>query len=40
MYQKVAPMLLVDDVDKAVAYYREVFDAKLQHSLSKNSPYE
>jgi uncharacterized glyoxalase superfamily protein PhnB len=40
MYQKVAPMLLIDDVDKAVAYYREVFDAKLQYSLPKNSPYE
>ncbi len=40
MYRKVAPMLLVDDVDKALAYYREVFDAKLQYSLPKNPPYE
>lgn len=40
MCQKVAPMLLVDDVDKAVSHYREVFDAKLQYSLPKDSPYE
>lgn len=40
MYEKVAPMHLVDDVDKAVAYYQEIFDAKLQYSLPKTSPYE
>lgn len=40
MYKKVAPMLLVDDVDKAVAHYQEVFGAKLQYSLPKTSPYE
>lgn len=33
-------MLLVDDVDKAVGYYTEVFGAKLQYSLPKTSPYE
>jgi uncharacterized glyoxalase superfamily protein PhnB len=40
MCQKVAPMLLVDDVDKAVSHYREVFDAKLQYSLPKAPPYQ
>jgi uncharacterized glyoxalase superfamily protein PhnB len=40
MYQNVTPMLLVDDVDKAVAYYQEVFGAKLQYSLPKTLPYE
>ncbi len=40
MYQKVAPMLLVDDVDKAVTHYQDVFDAKLQYSLPKAPPFE
>lgn len=40
MYQKAAPMLLVDDVDRAVAYYQDVFDAKLQHRLPKRPPFE
>jgi uncharacterized glyoxalase superfamily protein PhnB len=40
MYQKAAPMLLVDDVDKAVAYYQEVFGAELQYSLPENPPFE
>jgi uncharacterized glyoxalase superfamily protein PhnB len=40
MYQKVAPMLLVDDVDKALVYYQEVFDPELQYSLPKTAPYE
>ena len=40
MYRKVAPMLLVDDVDKAADYYQEIFGAKLQYSLPKTSPHE
>jgi uncharacterized glyoxalase superfamily protein PhnB len=40
MYQKVAPMFLVDDVDKSVGFYKDVFDAKLQHSLPDKSPFE
>ena len=40
MYRKVAPMFLVDDVDKAVRLYQEVFEAKLQHSLPDKPPFE
>lgn len=40
MYQKAAPMFLVDDVGVALAYYQEVFDAKLQHSLPEAAPFE
>jgi uncharacterized glyoxalase superfamily protein PhnB len=40
MYRKVAPMLLVDDVSKAVDYYQEVFEARMQYSLPKTRPYE
>jgi uncharacterized glyoxalase superfamily protein PhnB len=40
MYQKIAPMFLVDNVDKAVRFYQEVFDARLQYSLPDASPFE
>jgi uncharacterized glyoxalase superfamily protein PhnB len=40
MYRKVAPMLLIENVDQATAYYQEIFEAKLQYSLPKTSPYE
>gem|GEM_PF-6747130 len=29
MYQRVAPMFLVESVDKAVEWYRDVFGAEL-----------
>ncbi len=40
MYKKVAPMFLVDDVDKAVGFYKDVFGAKLQYSLPDKPPFE
>ena len=40
MYRKVAPMFLVDDVDKSVRLYQDVFGAKLQHSLPDKPPFE
>lgn len=40
MYQKAAPMFIVEDVDKAVTYYHEVFGAELQHRLPETAPYE
>jgi len=40
MYKKVAPMFLVDDVDKAVSFYQEVFGARLRHSLPDAPPFE
>lgn len=40
MYQKVAPMFLVDDVDEVVFYYKKTFGAKLFASLPKNPPFE
>ena len=40
MYKKVAAMFLVDDVDKAADFYKEVFRAKLQYSLPDKPPFE
>jgi len=40
MYQKVAPMLLVEDVDEAVAWYEDMLEAKLHASLPKIPPFE
>ena len=40
MYQKVSPMFLVDDVDKAVEFYKQAFEAKLSASLPKTPPLE
>ncbi len=40
MFQKVAPMFLVDNVDQAVAWYRDMLGAKLQHSLPGIPPLE
>jgi len=40
MYQKVAPMLLVENVEEAVEWYGKVLGAKLQSSLPKNPPFE
>lgn len=40
MYRNIAPMFLVDDVDKAVAFYKDVFGAKLQHSLPDKPQFE
>jgi len=33
-------MFLVDDVDKAVEFYKDVFGARLQHSLPDTAPFE
>lgn len=33
VFQRVAPMFLVENVDEAVAWYRDILEAKLQHSL-------
>ncbi len=40
MHLKVAPMFLVENVDEAVEWYKEVFGAKLQAALPKEPPYE
>ncbi len=40
MYQKVAPMLLVENVEEAVKWYGKVLGAKLQSSLPNNPPFE
>ena len=39
MYQKVAPMLLVEDVDKTEEWYRNVLGAELQYSMPQNPPF-
>ncbi len=40
MYYKAVPMLLVDDVDEALAWYQEKLDAELQYTLPQAPPYE
>ncbi|MEO0115316.1 MAG: VOC family protein [candidate division WOR-3 bacterium] len=40
MYQKVAPMFLVENVDKAVEWYKDIFGAEPQASLPKEPPFE
>jgi len=39
MYQKVAPMFLIENVDRAVEWYRDIFGAKLQASFPKDPPF-
>lgn len=40
VYQRVAPMFLVGNVDDAVAWYQGVLGAKLQYGLPRTPPYE
>jgi hypothetical protein len=40
MYRAFALMLLVDDVNKAVAWYQDILGAKLQYSMPKTPPFE
>ena len=40
MFRKVAPMLLVENVDRVVRFYREVLGAKLSASLPESPPFE
>lgn len=40
MYQKLVPMLLVDDVDRAVEWLKDVFGVGLQASLPENPSFE
>lgn len=40
MYKKVAPMFLVDDVRKAMAWYKDMLGAKLQHNFPDEQPFE
>ena len=40
MYRAFALMLLVDDVNKAVAWYRDILGAKLQYSMPQTPPFE
>ena len=40
MFRAVTPMLLVDDVNKAVAFYQDVLGARLRYSLPQNPPFE
>ncbi len=39
-FQRVAPMLLVENVDEAVAWYEGVLGAKLQYGLPRTPPLE
>jgi|GEM_PF-3434862 len=40
MYQKIAPILLIEYVDAALLWYKDMFGAKLQQSLPKKPPFE
>lgn len=40
MYKELTPMLLVDSVDEALAWYEDVLGAKLQHRLPDEPPFE
>lgn len=40
MYRAVAPMLLVQNVDQALAWYRDVLGADLQYSSPQNPPFQ
>jgi uncharacterized glyoxalase superfamily protein PhnB len=40
MYNRIAPMFLVDDVDGVLGFYKDVFGAKLQYSLPDKPPFE
>ncbi|KPL21936.1 MAG: hypothetical protein AMJ93_08435 [Anaerolineae bacterium SM23_84] len=40
MYQAVAPMLLVDDVDQAIRWYEDALGAKLQYHKPTARPLE
>jgi len=40
MFKNLAPMFLVDDVDEAIEWYKEVFDAKINATDPENPPYE
>ena len=40
MYLEIAPMLLVENVDEAIAWYMDVFKAKLQGTSPQNPPFE
>lgn len=40
MYQELAPMFLVDNVDEVVRWYKDILGAKLQHSLPDTPPFE
>ena len=40
MFRKVAPMFLVDDVERAIQFFQNVLGAKPSASLPKSPPYE
>jgi len=40
MFRKIAPIFLVDDVRRAIRFYKDVLGAKLSASLPKSPPYE
>jgi len=40
VFKKVAPMFLVDDVNKAVEWYENVLGAKLEASFPENPPFK
>jgi len=40
MFKNLAPMFLVDNVDEAIKWYKEVFDAKINATDPENPPYE
>ena len=40
MYQDLALMLLVENVEEAATWYQEALGAKIQYSLPKTPPYE
>jgi len=40
MYHRIAPMFLVEDVDKAAQWYAGIFGAKLLAKLPERPPFE
>jgi len=40
LYQNMAMMLLVENVDETATWYRDVLGARFQYSLPKTAPYE
>ena len=40
MYENATPMILVDDVDEAVAWYQHILGATLRYTLPKSPPFQ
>lgn len=40
MYQKIIPMFLIENVDEAIKWYKDVLNAKIQATDPENPPFE